>query len=251
MLIDTHCHIHDEAYGFNIDEVMQRAQDKGVTKAICIGTSVSDSRLAIRCASGRSDIFAAVGVHPHEVNEGYDIESLLLEDKVVAIGEIGLDYYYLNSPKVTQKEALKHQLKLAIQYNLPVVFHVRDAFDDFWPIFDSIITEYGQIKGVLHSFTDSEHNLEQALKRGLYVSVNGISTFTKDEVQKQVFASIPIDKLLLETDAPFLTPVPFRGKMNEPAYVSVIADYHAQLRGVSQELIAKATTANAKNLFSI
>lgn len=251
MLIDTHCHIHDEAYGFNVDEVMQRASQAGVNEAICIGTSVSDSRLAIRTASTHKNLYAAVGVHPHDTAEGYDIEPLLVEKKVVAIGEIGLDYYYLNSPKKTQKEALGHQLGLALKYNLPVVFHVRDAFDDFWPIFDRLVAAKPDFKGVIHSFTDSQSNLDAALKRGLYIGVNGISTFTKDDAQKQVFASIPLGNLVLETDAPFLTPEPFRGKMNEPAYVSVIADYHAQLRGVSLKLIAEATTANAQNLFLI
>lgn len=251
MLIDTHCHIHDNSYGFDISQVMNRAKDAGVEKVVCIGTSLSDSRLAIRCANQYNDIYAAVGVHPHDVKDGFDIEPLLLENKVVAIGEIGLDYYYLNSPKELQKKALNHQLELALKHNLPVVFHVRDGFDDFWPIFDSVVSHKSGFKGVIHSFTDRQNNLDEALSRGLYVSVNGISTFTKDESQKQIFSSIPLENLLLETDSPFLTPVPFRGKVNEPAYVSIIAEYHAQLRGVSTSIIAEATTANAKKLFSI
>jgi TatD DNase family protein len=131
---------------------------------------------------------------------------------------------------------------------LPVIFHVREAFDDFWPIFDNY---EGKIRGVLHSFTDSQANMEAAIERGLYIGVNGISTFTKDEAQKEMFASIPLDKLLLETDAPFLTPTPFRGKVNEPAFVRQVAEHHAKIRGLSLDEIATATTANAHALFAL
>ena len=139
--------------------------------------------------------------------------------KIVAIGECGLDYYYLHSSKKDQQKALRYQIELALQYNLPLIFHVRDAFDDFWPIFDS----YNNIRGVVHCFTDDMHNLNESLARGLFVGVNGIVTFTKNDWQLEVYKSVPLTKLLLETDAPYLTPVPHRGKVNEPAYVSEVA----------------------------
>lgn len=167
--------------------------------------------------------------------------------KLVAVGEIGLDYFYTHSPREIQLTALEAQIDLALKHDLPVIFHVREAFDDFWPIFDN----FHGIRGELHSFTDSTLNLERGLERGLYVGVNGISTFTKDVAQKSMFAAIPLEKLLLETDAPFLTPVPFRGKVNEPAFVKQIAEFHAGIRNVSTEQIADVSTRNAQALFNL
>ena len=167
--------------------------------------------------------------------------------KLVAVGEIGLDYFYTHSPRDVQIKALEGQIDLALKYNLPVIFHVREAFDDFWPIFDN----FSGLRGVLHSFTDTSKNAEEALKRCLFIGVNGISTFTKDPLQQQLFASLPLEKLLLETDAPFLTPAPLRGKVNEPAFVRNVAEFHAISRGISLEEIAEKTTANARALFAL
>jgi len=249
MLIDTHCHIHESDYSLPIDEVIDRATKADVLKYICVGTSEMSSADAISFADDHAATFAAVGVHPHETKDGYDqiAELASASDKVVAIGEIGLDYFYTHSPREIQMQALKDQIQVALDHNLPIIFHVREAFDDFWPIFDAM----PGIRGVLHSFTDSKDNLEKALARGLYIGVNGISTFTKDEVQKAVFDSIPLDSLLFETDAPFLTPDPLRGKVNEPAYVRNIAHYHAIRRGLTLDAIAAATSANAHTLFAI
>jgi len=249
MLIDTHCHIHESDYSLPINEVIDRAAEADVLKYICVGTSEMSSADAISFADDHAATFAAVGVHPHETKDGYDqiAELASASDKVVAIGEIGLDYFYTHSPREIQMQALKDQIQVALDHNLPIIFHVREAFDDFWPIFDAM----PGIRGVLHSFTDSKDNLEKALARGLYIGVNGISTFTKDEVQKAVFDSIPLDSLLFETDAPFLTPDPLRGKVNEPAYVRNIAHYHAIRRGLTLDAIAAATSANAHTLFAI
>lgn len=167
--------------------------------------------------------------------------------KLVAIGEIGLDYFYTHSPRDIQIQALEEQIGLALQYNLPIIFHVRDAFDDFWSIFDN----FHGIRGELHSFTDSTKNLEEGLKRGLFIGVNGISTFTKDINQMAMFARIPLEKMLLETDAPFLTPTPLRGKVNEPAFVRHVAEHQARLRGLSLQEIAATTSANAHALFAL
>jgi TatD DNase family protein len=287
MLIDAHCHIHEVDYPLNADESLQRAHENGVDKVICVGTSLNSSRQAVAFANNHDEVYAAIGIHPHETKDGFKgLEDIVSEvdlsrlrkhlqpefdqtpgllsnpersrfraemnqpaalGKLVAIGEIGLDYFYDNSPREVQKEALKWQIQLALDNNLPIIFHVRDAFDDFWPIFDS----FKGIRGEIHSFTDNKANLDEALKRGLYVGVNGISTFTRDESQKAVFNSIPLDRLLIETDAPFLTPVPFRGKVNEPAFVKNIAEFHAVARGISIEQIAVATTANARALFAL
>lgn len=169
-------------------------------------------------------------------------------NRLIAIGEIGLDYFYLHSPRDVQIQALRAQIDLALAYDLPIIFHVRDAFDDFWPIFDGYD---GKIRGVLHSFTDSMDNMQAAIDRGLYIGVNGISTFTKDVAQQATFAAIPLDALLFETDAPFLTPVPLRGKVNEPAFVKHVAQHHATIRGLTLDEITEVTTANAHALFAL
>lgn len=247
MLIDTHCHIHEASYPLNTQEVLARAHEAGVGKIICVGTSEPSSREAVAFARGRDSIFAAVGVHPHDTKDGWQAIASLAKEGVVAIGEVGLDYFYTHSPRERQIEALESQLQTACDNHLPVIFHVREAFDDFWPIFDN----FPGLTGVLHSFTDKQVNLEKALGKGLYIGVNGISIFTKDSVQQALFASIPLDSLLLETDAPFLTPPPFRGKVNEPAFVKYVAEHHAKLRDVSYEEVANSTTANADALFAL
>ena len=163
------------------------------------------------------------------------------------MGEIGLDYYYNHSPKNTQIQALEAQIQLALDYNLPISFHVREAFDDFWPVLDN----FTGVRGVMHSFTDTPAHAEQGFTRGLYIGVNGISTFTKDPAQAEFFAALPVERMVLETDAPYLTPRPFRGKMNIPAYVGSVAEFHAHARGMSLDAFASATTANAKELFGV
>ena len=249
MLVDTHCHIH-EPYDLPIHEVLERATAVEVEQMICVGTSEESSRQAVNFVKHHEGIYASIGVHPHETKDGYRSIAELADakpEKLVAVGEIGLDYFYTHSPREMQIEALKAQIEIALAHDLPIIFHVREAFDDFWPIFDS----YSGIRGVLHSFTDSHANLETALSKGLYIGVNGISTFTKDEAQQAMFDSIPINRILFETDAPFLTPTPYRGKVNEPAYVRIVAEYHAQRRGISLEEISEASTQNARTLFHL
>jgi TatD DNase family protein len=248
MLVDTHCHIHEPSYPLDVTEVLARAKQADVGKMICVGTSEQSSRQAVDFAAKHDDVFASIGVHPHDTKAGWEkITELAGVEKLVAVGEIGLDYFYTHGPRDIQIQALEGQIDLALRHNLPVIFHVRDAFDDFWPIFDN----FHGIRGELHSFTDTKLHMEEALKRGLYIGANGISTFTKDPAQQKMFTSIPLDKLLLETDAPFLTPAPFRGKVNEPAFVGVIAEHHAKIRGLSAAEIAASTTANAHALFAL
>jgi len=247
MLIDTHCHIHEADYPLDADEVIKHAFEVGVEKMICVGTSEESSKRAVEFASTRQGIFAAIGVHPHDTKDGWEEITAHIQKKPVAIGEIGLDYFYTHSPRDVQIKALEGQIDLALTHNLPIIFHVRDAFSDFWPILDN----FKGIRGELHSFTDTKQHLEEALKRNLYIGVNGISTFTKNEAQKSMFSSIPLNKLLLETDAPFLTPIPFRGKVNEPGFVKGVAEHQALVRGLSLEQIAATTSANAAALFAL
>jgi TatD DNase family protein len=251
---DTHCHIHESRYE-NAEAALRRARSVSVERLICVGTDEITSREAVDFAGGHENVWASVGLHPHDAKAGLaaveKLEELIIKDKnphvgnIVAIGECGLDYFYTHSPRETQIEMLEAQLELASRHGLPVIFHVREAFDDFWPIFDN----FSGIRGVLHSFTDTHINLDHALKRELFVGVNGISTFTKDENQRAMFVSIPVTNLLFETDSPFLTPVPHRGMVNEPAFITHIAHHIANLQAINLEELSRATERNATKLF--
>ena len=254
MLIDSHCHIHDLDYPIDADEAIARAKKSGVEQLICIGTDADNSRLAIDFANSHRGVFASIGVHPCNCESGLgDTADILAEEnqKVVAMGEIGLDYHYGKGQRDSQIELLKQQIKLAIKYGLPIIFHVREAYEDFWPIIDEFIANGAKIRGVIHSFTDTPENAARAIKYGFYIGINGFSTFIKDDVLKNMYASLPIEKILLETDAPYLTPVPFRGKVNEPAFVRNIANFHASVRQISVDRVEKTTTANVCELFNL
>jgi TatD DNase family protein len=280
-LFDTHCHVHEIDAALTpvhdkwfsddaertADTVLSAARAAGVTRMLVIGTTLADSELAVQFASNHEGVWASIGIHPHEAKDhttshssrfqGGSLEikeevrekfcALARMPKVVAVGECGLDYFYTHSPKEAQEEILRFQLDVAKQHSLPLSFHVREAFDDFWPIFES----YQGLRGVLHSFTDSEANLARALDHGLYIGVNGIATFTNNEAQLVIYRTIPQQRLLLETDAPFLTPKPFRGKVCEPKHVMLTAEFLADLRQKSLVELAEATTANAKQLFNL
>ena len=249
-LIDTHTHPHMDGYELPVDDFLARTEAAGVSEIVCIGTDGDDSGGAIAFAQEHS-CWASVGLHPHEASRYFDelprLKQLLPHEKVVAIGECGLDYYYENSAKEVQKEALHAQINLAKQHGLPLVFHVREAFDDFFEIVDM----HRNVAGVVHSFTADADTMSGCIERGLLVGVNGIATFAKDEEFQQAVQKIPLEKLVLETDSPFLTPEPYRGTINHSGQVRVVAEYIANVRGESVERIAHATTRNARNLFSI
>lgn len=266
-LVDTHCHIQSiganggeeatrqkwQKAGWTADEVFKRAKRSGVTKMLCVGCDLDDSRLAIDFCKTYDGCFPTAGLHPHEAKHYASQPKRLAEfaelakQKIVAIGECGLDYFYLHSPKADQLEVLKFQMGLAQAHNLPLIFHIRQAFEDFWPVFDS----YPSLRGVLHSYTDNLANMEAALKRGLFIGVNGIATFTKEDAQKEVYKAIPLNALLLETDSPFLTPAPYRGNINEPMRVGTVAEFLASQRSEQLQNLAETTSANANKLFGI
>ncbi len=252
--VDTHCHVHFSDYKLDPDEVIRAALDSGVTRMLCVGCSLEDSQLGVEMAAKHSSIWASVGVHPHEAKlyvendkSLQELHALANKSRVVAVGEIGLDYYYNHSDKQSQEEMFRFQLDIAKEYDLPVIFHVREAFDDFFKIFD----EYQDIRGVIHSFTADKATLQKCLDRGLYIGLNGIMTFTKSDEQLEAAKAVPLDSLLVETDAPFLTPVPFRGKICQPKYVVETAKFLAKLRGEGLQELAAATTNNARQLFRI
>ena len=252
-LIDTHCHIQFADYQLDADEVIDAAQETGVTKLMCVGCTLEDSKAAIDFAKKYKNIYASIGLHPHEADKYINnpkalqsFHSLASHAEVVAVGEIGLDYYYNHSEKEDQKELLRFQLTVAQEHNLPVIFHVRDAFEDFWKIYDEF-----KPKGVIHSFTAGAKELEQILKRNLYVGLNGIMTFSKDSNQLNAVKSIPLANIVVETDSPYLTPVPFRGTICQPKHVANTATFLSELRGESLKAFATATTQNATRLFNL
>ncbi|GAC1498805.1 MAG: hypothetical protein NVS1B10_00920 [Candidatus Saccharimonadales bacterium] len=268
-LVDTHCHI--QSAGLDIGErstrdfwakdetlsaeiIVKNARDAGVNKLICVGCDYHDSKLAVKFVQTTNNAWASIGIHPHEAKEDAKshtklkaFDKLLSGKKIVAIGECGLDYYYNHSPREDQIVVLKYQIELALDQDLPLIFHVREALDDFWPICDS----YKGLRGVLHSYTDTVDNLKQAVSRGLYIGVNGIATFTNIDKQLEMYKSIPLENLLLETDSPFLAPKLQRGRINQPKYLTLVAEFLSQLRGQSIDVIAKTTTANSEKLFGI
>lgn len=253
--VDTHAHIHDPEFKFeNPDQLIKDAFKVGVETILVVGTSVEDSFLAAQFALRYDRVFAVIGSHPHQAKKDLDnlkqLETILrdaeLKSKIVGIGEIGLDYYYNNSPRGKQIESLQYQLSLARRFNLPVSFHVRESFNDFWPIYDKF-----KPRGVLHSFTDNIYNMHKGLERNLYFGLNGISTFTKDALQLEMFNQIPLESIILETDSPFLTPSPYRGKINSPAYVKLVAEDISSKRCLSLADVARTTTANACFLFGL
>lgn len=254
---DTHAHIQFPGYGLDAEEVWQSAKEQGVGRMIVVGCRLEDSRGAIDFARKRDQVWAAVGIHPHEAADFLGtagakevFEELLNEpktDKIVAIGEIGLDYYYEHSGKEEQIELLKWQLQLAEKYDLPVIFHLRDAFADFWPIYD----QFNIQKGLIHSFTGVKSDLDEILKRGLFVALNGIITFTSQADQIEAAKAIPLDRLMLETDAPYLTPKPLRGRICKPEHVRLTAEFLAELRREPLEQLAYQTTYNARAFFNV
>jgi len=269
-IVDTHCHIHEAQFEMtgddpvrakwlraekgDADEIIADAVAAGVTRMICVGTDVDDSVLAVDFVQERPQTWASIGIHPHEAKRYVDDGAALQKfaelaelEKVVAVGECGLDFFYDHSPKADQLKILRFQIELALKHNLPMIFHVRDAFEDFWPVFDS----YTGIRGVVHSFTATEAVLAQALERGLYIGLNGIMTFTKDEGQLTAAKKIPLQRLLIETDAPFLTPAPVRGKICEPKHATLTLSFVAQLQERTDQQLADETTANARRLFNL
>lgn len=260
MLIDTHCHIHSDFFKLDPEQVLLEAQQKGVKKLICVGVGVDDSKKAVLFAQKHDGVFASVATHPHSAKDDVDrmneLESLLQADKgaIAAIGETGLDYFYEHSPRAIQQEVLQKHLELAVSYKKPCIFHIRgsktdpdDAFRDFFAIFD----KYTLKPSVVHSFNAGQRQLDIVLSKSLCVGVNGISTFTKNAEQIEMFRNIPLNRLVLETDAPLLTPIPKRGKINVPAYVEHTLEHLAKLKRVKPEVIAQQTTQNAEELFQL
>ncbi|MEA3272935.1 MAG: TatD family hydrolase [Patescibacteria group bacterium] len=276
-LIDTHCHVNFNAYKDDSDEVVKRTLKEDVWM-ISVGSQASTSARAVKISKKyKVGVFAAVGLHPLHLWESYVdeveipfktkpekfnknfYEKLAKNQKVVAIGETGLDYYHLPKDKkevaklkIKQKKIFQEHLDLARELNLPVIIHCRDAHDDILKIFESLSPrKQGTTRAVVHCFTEDWKTAKKYLDLGFLISFTGIITFSKDEKMREVVEKTPIEKIMIETDAPYLTPEPHRGKRNEPLYVRHVAEKVAEIRGVSFEEIAKQTTKNAIEFFGL
>ena len=256
MLIDTHAHLTNERFKEDIEAVIQKAKDSTVEFIITSGADLESSRQAVELAEKYDGVFASVGVHPQDV-QGFDdstIEELKKlcqsSSKVLAIGEIGLEYLDGCPDKELQKQAFVQQLKLANELELPIVIHTREAIGDTMEILrknKNFLTK----GGTLHCFSESLEVAKEAIKLGFYISVGGVSTFTNAKRLQEVIKEIPLENIILETDCPYLAPTPFRGQRNDPSFIPIIAENLAQLKGISVEDVANITTANARRLFNI
>jgi TatD DNase family protein len=253
MTIDTHAHLEMEAFDGDRDAVLQRAAEAGLEAIVTVGTTLADCEKAVALARQHAPLYAAVGIHPHEV-KGINgatyaaLRTLTRRDKVVAIGEIGLDFFYDHSPREVQLRCFGEQLTLAEELDLPVIIHDREAHAETLEILES---RKGRIRGVLHCFSGDWAMARACLAMGFYLSIAGPVTYRRSEPLREVTRQMPLERLLIETDAPYLAPQPFRGKRNEPAYVVETAGCVAGIRGLPVEELKRLTAVNARRLFGL
>ena len=248
-MIDSHAHLYyDEIYQ-NLPDKLRLARLAGVTHILTIGTDFETMPVNIEIAEQHDNIFCSIGVHPLYSNEPRDLDKLITwgkKEKVVAIGEVGLDYHYEEgNPREAQKALLQDMLSLSEDLDLPYIFHARECFPDIL----NIIADYQIKNAVFHCYTDSLDNAKKILDLGYYLSFSGVVTFKKSEELREIAKFVPEDRFLIETDSPYLAPVPYRGKTNEPAFVSLVAECLANLRGQTVDAISEITTKNFFNLF--
>ena len=253
MLFDTHAHYDDEAFDPDRELLLESLPQRGVALVVNPGCDLESSRKAVAYSAEYPHVYAAVGIHPENCG-GFTpadmdaLRQLAQQPKVVAIGEIGLDYYWAeNPPKELQQEVLRRQLALAQELRLPVIIHDRDAHADTL----AIVREFPQVTGVFHCFAGSVEMAQALIKMGWMLSFNGAATFKNAKKAPEVIAAVPLEKLMIETDAPYLTPVPHRGERNDSSYVRFVAEKIAEIKGISAEEVEKATWENGKAFFGI
>ncbi len=254
MLVDSHCHLDFPDYAGSVDRVVARAKEAGVATCLSIGTELARFAGVRAVAERFDDVWCSVGIHPHEAEKEQlsDPKPILAETahpKVVGIGETGLDYYYEHSPRPAQIANFRAHIAASRDSGLPLIVHTRDADDDTIRVLEEEMGK-GAFTGLIHCFTGTRRLADAALELGLSISVSGIATFKKSQDLRDVIQTVPMERLLVETDAPFLAPVPFRGKTNEPAFVVHTARMLAELKGVGEGEIADITTANFFRLFT-
>lgn len=254
MLFDTHMHLNINQFDTDRDEVMKRAHEAGVNYMVVVGFDRLTIPKAIEMAEAHSNIYAAVGWHPVDAVDMKDedldwLEELSAHPKVVAIGEMGLDYHWDKSPKEKQAEVFRKQIRLARKVKMPVIIHNREATEDILTILQEENAK--EVGGIMHCYNDSERYVQACLDMNFYISLGGPVTFKNAKEPKEVAKAVPLDRLLIETDSPFLAPHPNRGKRNEPAYVKLVAEKIAELKDISYEEVSRITTENACNFFGI
>ena len=253
-MIDSHCHLEDARFTGEVDQTLKRMRDAGVDRCILAGSDTESSERIIGLTERYENVFGVVGVHPHEASTFSEgtlarMDAWFAHPRIVGVGEIGLDYYYDHSPRDVQRQALAAQLDYAYRKAVPAVFHVRDAHGDFT---DMLRARKGSLpQGVMHCYTGSLESAKVYLSMGFYISFSGSVTFKNAKILQEVARYVPPDRLLIETDSPYLAPVPMRGKRNEPAYVRYVAQKVAELRGMPFDALVSHTTANAERLFSL
>lgn len=254
MLFDTHVHLNAEQFNEDLQEVIDRASAEGVTNMVVVGFDEETIKKAIELAETYDFIHASVGWHPVDAVDMTPehlewLKELSSHPKVVALGEMGLDYYWDKSPKEIQKEVFRKQIRLAKEVKLPIIIHNRDATADIVEILKE--ENAGEVGGIMHCYSGSVETALECIDMNFYISLGGPVTFKNAKKPKEVAEAIPLDRLLVETDCPYLTPHPYRGKRNEPAYVKLVAEEIAGLKGLTLEEVAEATAQNAKKLFGI
>lgn len=238
--IDSHCHVFDERMEHSADDALNAAREAGVRGFVVIGTDRETSLQAIEIASRRDDTWATVGLHPHDAHIGVDtIEDLMSSPRVVAVGECGLDFHYDNSPRDVQRDVFARQIALAKAHDLTLVIHTREAWDDTFDVLDA---EGMPPQTVIHCFTGGPDEARKCLDRGAFLSFSGVVTFKNAQPTRDAALMCPADRLIIETDAPYLAPVPHRGRPNEPAYVAVVGRAIADMRGISAESLSESST---------
>ncbi|MDG4657992.1 TatD family hydrolase [Ectobacillus antri] len=254
MLFDTHAHLNAEQFEEDLQQVIERTKEAGISRIVVVGFDEVTIYKAMELVERYDFIYAAVGWHPVDAIDMTDkhlqwLEELAAHPKVVAIGETGLDYYWDKSPKEIQQEVFKKQIRLAKKVGLPIVIHNREATQDIVDILKS--EGASEVGGIMHCFSGSAETAKQCIEMNFLISLGGPVTFKNAKKPKEVAAQIPLEKLLIETDCPYLAPHPHRGKRNEPAYVSLVAQEIADIKGLSFEEVARVTTENAKRIFGI
>ena len=258
-LFDSHCHLDSPEIAKDVDAVLARARAAGVKYLVNIGSGYGplDAERAVRTAEKHDDVWATVGVHPHDaakVDEGVlaRLKKLAASPKVVAWGEIGLDYYYDHSPREAQNDVFRRQIEIALDLDLPLSLHVRDAGTDLMVALRDVHVQAGdRLRGVWHCFTENPDYALEAIDYGFFISIPGIVTFPKAENVRAAAKAVPLERLLVETDSPFLAPIPYRGKTNEPAFVVETVKKIAEIKGLSFEEVAAATTRNARAAYEL
>ncbi len=254
-MIDSHVHLDDPKFDYDREDLIKKLPEHGISRVYNIGADMESSIASVQLADKYDCVRAVIGVHPHSAKT-YDneVESQLIElaknENVRAIGEIGLDYYYDNSPRDVQVEVFERQIELAHKLGLPIVIHSRSASQETFDIIKGALKKYPDLKFLIHCFSQSVEMMQEYVKIGCYIALGGVVTFKNSKEPKKVAEEVPLDKLLLETDCPYLAPVPMRGKRNEPYYIKYVAEEIAKIRNISVDELVEATDANTRRFYN-